>query len=407
MGAKIHLYPIERFTFGDEDYYDIDYFDGLIYQTAKIKGSTIKAGIVADLPSVDTIYNADGTINSDRIITGANFELFFQQLGKFIVHSHKNNTDNVTFEVRTQTGNYSFSIKDHNTGQQLFTIINGKVKINNNYFLPTSDGSAGQVMTTDGAGNVTFQNVTAPFIPDDITETEIKRGVIAISGSTSQATFGGLPVTNTGSIVAVLFGGVVKLPKVRLLTTTGSTNSTVGIAFGSSGVVNTVGWGFRFVGSWIYSDQSAGGTNWFVPGARQFVGLSASNTILGIASGVTVESQTNIIGIGSDSLDVNLQIFHNDGTGTATKIDLGANFPANKTGAVANGEAYQLELYNAFGQTSVKYRVRKLSDGTETTGTITTNLPSVSIGPQIVRTSGTTSQNVSIELIRLTANTKQ
>ena len=37
-GQKINQYPLERLTFGDDDFYDIDYFDGTTYQTAKIKG---------------------------------------------------------------------------------------------------------------------------------------------------------------------------------------------------------------------------------------------------------------------------------------------------------------------------------------------------------------------------------
>jgi hypothetical protein len=302
--------------------------------------------------------------------------------------------------TRSQNGN----------GRILYTIQNG-FELNELHNVLISGSLAnGDVLAYNSTSQL-WENVPisipTPFIPADVRETEIRRGVIAVSGSTSQGTYGALTPINTGSITAVSFGGTVKLPKFRLLTTTGATNSTVGIVFGNSGVVNTVGWGFRFVGSWIYSDQSAGGTNWFVPGARQFMGLTTSPTLLGIASGVTVESLTNIIGIGSDATDVNLQIFHNDGTGTATKIDLGVNFPANKTGAVANGEAYQLELYNEFGTTSVKYRVRKLSDGTEATGVISANIPLTGMGPQIVRTSGTTSQNVSIDVIQITANTRE
>ena len=44
---KIHEYPLERFVFGDEDYYDIDYWDGVEYQTAKILGSVIKAAMLS------------------------------------------------------------------------------------------------------------------------------------------------------------------------------------------------------------------------------------------------------------------------------------------------------------------------------------------------------------------------
>lgn len=45
MANEIHNYSIERFAFGDDDYYDIDWFDGSVYRTAKIKGSIIKNGV--------------------------------------------------------------------------------------------------------------------------------------------------------------------------------------------------------------------------------------------------------------------------------------------------------------------------------------------------------------------------
>ena len=46
---KIHEYPLERFVYGDDDYYDIDYWDGVAYQTAKILGSTIKAAMLSGI----------------------------------------------------------------------------------------------------------------------------------------------------------------------------------------------------------------------------------------------------------------------------------------------------------------------------------------------------------------------
>lgn len=39
--------------------------------------------------------------------------------------------------------------------------LEGAVTISNSYILPTSDGTANQVVTTDGSGNLTFQNVTS------------------------------------------------------------------------------------------------------------------------------------------------------------------------------------------------------------------------------------------------------
>lgn len=46
---KIHEYPIERFVYGDDDYYDIDFWDGFVYQTAKIKGSVIKNAMLSGI----------------------------------------------------------------------------------------------------------------------------------------------------------------------------------------------------------------------------------------------------------------------------------------------------------------------------------------------------------------------
>jgi hypothetical protein len=160
MGAKIHLYPLERFTFGDEDYYDIDYYDGVIYQTAKIKGSTIKAGIIAGLPSVDTIYNADGTINSDRTITGTNSnQLLFDQFRKFVFNTNPAPFGTPGFEINGGITGPFLRVNNASTGDTMLQVSTAGIKINEAYTLPLNDGSAGQVMTTDGAGNVTFQNV--------------------------------------------------------------------------------------------------------------------------------------------------------------------------------------------------------------------------------------------------------
>jgi hypothetical protein len=46
---KIHEYPIERFVYGDDDFYDVDFWDGLVYQTAKIKGSVIKSAMLSGI----------------------------------------------------------------------------------------------------------------------------------------------------------------------------------------------------------------------------------------------------------------------------------------------------------------------------------------------------------------------
>jgi hypothetical protein len=67
MGFKIHEYPLESLIFQDEDYYDIDCWNGLAFESKKILGSTIKAGIQQGLFTnlVDGIVPASGggTVN--------------------------------------------------------------------------------------------------------------------------------------------------------------------------------------------------------------------------------------------------------------------------------------------------------------------------------------------------------
>lgn len=271
----------------------------------------------------------------------------------------------------------------------------------------TTIGTSGAATLIDRVLNIPNYTTgsTAPFIPN-LEQSEIRRGLIALSGSTTVGTFGALTPVQTGGASAIAFGGTCPYPKYRLSTTTGSTNSTVGVDFGTSGRVVQVSWGFRFIGSYIYSDQSSGGTNWLVPNARQFCGLAVNTALVPISSTTTVQSLQSIIGIGSDTGDTNLSIFHNDTSASANKINLGSNFPANKTAAVSNGEVYTLELYNEYKTTSVKWKVTKLSDGTTAQGTITTQLPAPPLQPQICRTSGSTSQNVSIDILQCTAYSK-
>jgi len=96
------------------------------YQTKSITGQEI---IDAASGGGTNIYNTDGTLTANRTLTGDNLVLLFQTMGQFNVHSHMNNTDNITFETRSDATYHSFAVKDHNTGEELFTIKNKNVTI--------------------------------------------------------------------------------------------------------------------------------------------------------------------------------------------------------------------------------------------------------------------------------------
>ena len=103
--------------------------------------------------------------------------------------------------------------------------------------------------------------------------------------------------------------------------------------------------------------------------------MAGFTTDLGYTDAILVASLQNIIGIGSDALDSNLQVFTNDTSGTATKIDLGANFPANRTSGSALTTIYQVQIYNPSGSANVYYKVVNLETGNSVEGTLTSDLP--------------------------------
>jgi hypothetical protein len=105
-----------------------------------------------------------------------------------------------------------------------------------------------------------------------------------------------------------------------------------------------------------------------VANQRKAIGLFSVTTA--ISTSQSPSSLTNCLFIGNDSADTNLQIMHNDGSGTCTKIDLGANFPANNVDAV-----YEVIFFAAPNDTTVSYRVVRFDTGSTTTGTISTDLP--------------------------------
>jgi hypothetical protein len=147
-----------------------------------------------------------------------------------------------------------------------------------------------------------------------------------------------------------------------------STAATSGAVAGKYGngnkwlLSNTAG-----VGGFIYTTYLGSAST--VATQRTFAGLYQSTSM---PANADPSSFLRTIGLGNDAADGNMQIMHNDNSGAATKIDLGANFPA-KTSSV---DWYKLTLKAYPGNASaVYYRVERMNTGDVATGTLTTNLP--------------------------------
>jgi hypothetical protein len=104
--------------------------------------------------------------------------------------------------------------------------------------------------------------------------------------------------------------------------------------------------------------------------ALQRCNVGLLNATTAIAGTQVISALTNCIMAGWDSTDTNLQIMHNDAAGTCTKIDLGANFPANNTSAV-----YEVIFFAAPNSDTVGYRVKRLDVDFTATGILSVDLP--------------------------------
>jgi hypothetical protein len=116
-------------------------------------------------------------------------------------------------------------------------------------------------------------------------------------------------------------------------------------------------------------------------GCRYFTGWS-KNFQFSAPTNIEPDLQTECILVAKLSTSNNLQILHNDNTGTCTVIDLGANFPAN-----SNLYKYRVILQRISATNYNIQVIRKtLSDGTlllSTNYNLTTNLPTAGFLQQI------------------------
>lgn len=105
----------------------------------------------------------------------------------------------------------------------------------------------------------------------------------------------------------------------------------------------------------------------------------------------------NGIWVGNDAADTNLQLMHNDGTGTATKINLGSDFVKNQSEGI-----YELILFCKPGDTTIYYRVKRLDSAGEASGSFSTDAPAATtfMTPHFYLNNGGTASAVILDVYR-------
>lgn len=148
--------------------------------------------------------------------------------------------------------------------------------------------------------------------------------------------------------------------------------------------------GFHFITRFGISDAS------LVANARTFAGLTSSTGVLINANPSTF---LNIIGFGHDAGDANFSFMCNDGTGAATKIDLGADFAAQST----NTNMFEFSLFAAPTGTTVYYQARNLITNVDVYGSVNTNLPANTqlLAMQLWRTNNATATAVALDVVSI------
>jgi hypothetical protein len=223
---------------------------------------------------------------------------------------------------------------------------------------------------------ITFNSAAPSFIPN-LTGSETYRGININNNTTTVVVDGGVTMSSSASTTsqsAASTNFATKQIRLRYSATVVSGGRYTGTR------ATTLLWfihgGFRFICDFNISDTA------YSAGCQQFYGLAGQTADLnyGGVSGTLVSTLINIIGIGSENGDANLSVFHNDATGTATKVDLGVNFPANRTVGAISTTVYSIQLYNEPMSTDVKYEVKNNETGSIASGTISTNLPLTSQG---------------------------
>lgn len=209
----------------------------------------------------------------------------------------------------------------------------------------------------------------------ELKSNETFRGITFQNNSTTVTSLGGVTMSTSASVLAQSVSTTsyatqqIRLRYAASVVSTGRYTGTRG-----SALLWYIGGGFRFNCDVFISDTAYGS------GCRQFYGMQGSTADLTYSDTVLVNSLLNCIGFGSEASDANLQLFYNDGASTASKIDLGASFPANRTSGAAMTTVYQMELYNPSNSTTVYYRCVNKETGAIAQGSVSSDLPATTQG---------------------------
>jgi hypothetical protein len=132
----------------------------------------------------------------------------------------------------------------------------------------------------------------------------------------------------------------------------------------------------RGMQAWVFRGATAGRQGFLHTGRVRFTAQGATGGVWAGLTSTTASTVTlpsaflNSLFLAADAGQTTLRIMSNDSTGSATTVDLGANFPVPSATA-----AYEYLFYSRPGGSQVEYMVRRLDSRQVAQGSLTTDLP--------------------------------
>jgi len=270
------------------------------------------------------------------------------------------------------------AISGTNTGDNAVnTLYSGLATSKQDAITLTTTGTSGAATLSGNTLNIPQYSGGATTNVFELKPNYIYRGITINNNSTTVTAEGGVVMSSSASNTAQSVASTnfaTKQIRLRYYATSVTGGRYTGTR--GSALLWYIQGGFHYVCDFNISDTS------YSAGCQQFYGMAGQTTDLsyGTSTPILVSTLINIVGVGNEVGDTNLQVFHNDATGTASKIDLGIDFPANRTSGAISTTFYSVHLYNTPSSTDVHYKVTNNETGVVATGVVSTNLPLSSQG---------------------------
>lgn len=295
------------------------------------------------------------------------------------------------------TGQVQFNNAGAFDGAARVSITNGHLVLNFGSS-PTSAPASSLALYTESIGGRMMLKMVGPSGLDTTLQPHTGRNKVsqwlAAGNSTTITAVGAAAMTATGTATTVNVAATniyTRIRRVEYLVTTAAATAVAGWRYGAAmwtvGAGGNLG-GFHLIVTFGNATGAATATN------RMFVGMQGSTAA---PTDVEPSTLTNILGVGWGAADANMRFFHNDGSGTASAIDLGSNFPVPTTD---RSVGWELLLFAPPGGGIVYYKVINISTGNTTEGSVTTGLPTATtfLAPRGWMSVGGTSSVIGIAL---------